>query len=145
MLERSKDPRVQHALHGDGTNLGNRQRIWRKALVQLGIIQKIEGTENLYEPGSNMFKLSEYIRYRVDIADQRLALTDAGDIIPGKRARPTQYDADVSASGDAFESVTGVETDVDRVVQIAVVVAVYVGAIVPNAMLLLATCHSKRS
>ena len=100
MLERSKDPRVQKALFGDGTNLGNRQRIWRKALVQLEIIQRIEGTENLYEPGPCMYKLSEYLGYRVEIADQRLALTDNGDVVKGRRARPKNYDADVSASGD---------------------------------------------
>ena len=50
----------------------------------------------------------------------------------------------VSESSDAFESVTGVETDVGRSVQLAVVVIVYVVAIGVNALLLLATCQGIR-
>ena len=104
---------MQRALFGDGVNLGNRQRIWRKAIADLGIIKKIEGSENLYEPGPNMHKLGEVIKYRADIADRRLEFTTDGKVIPGRRARGNPSDADVSASASASgkEAPSAMETD----------------------------------
>ena len=94
-------------------NLGNRQRIWRKALVQLGVLKKIEGTENLYECGPAIDLLEKVVRYRVQIADQRLAFKANGDVEPGRRARYPS-DADVSASATSSGDIsTAMETDTE--------------------------------